>query len=102
MVQHHCAAGALYGVANAPFQSVQHRCLNCRKPMHGALCGVLYCEKGEDIKIPIRTLTTEGRCLIKYTSAVICNRCIDLLNVAGRKSPPRTGLDPVQGKNAGM
>lgn len=66
---------------------MNHRCMHCSEPMHGALCGALFAERGVDIVIAYDCLSDAGKELYHSTSAVICNICIDVLNGASSKDP---------------
>ena len=53
---HPCAARHLCGMVHTPITNPQHHCMHCQHPMHGALCGRLWSERGSSI------LITYGKC----------------------------------------
>lgn len=70
-----CAAGELCGMKTTPLGSA-HTCLNCRRHVHGALCGALWDERGSDCKVTVENLTEVGKKMSKSTGAVICYTCM--------------------------
>lgn len=72
-----CAAGN-----NCKFKGVRlrkdgHDCMNCGKPMHGAPCGALWSERGDDCRVDPKLLSTAGQSKVNSDTAVICGTCID-------------------------
>ena len=82
-----CAAGHLCGMPTRGIDSVLHRCMNCNKPMHGALCGALFAEKPPSIVICKEVMSPSGQQRYNSQSALICGVCIKNLNGATLKSP---------------
>ena len=72
---------------NIDIKSVNHRCMNCMEPMHGALCGALFAEKEASIKISYEVLSPNGQSLFTSPTALICHMCIKSLDGASLKSP---------------
>ena len=53
-----CAAGDRCGMPNVPLSKQPHECMQCGKGMHGgAFCGILWCERGDDVKIELECLS---------------------------------------------
>ena len=43
---------------NVPLLKLCHECMQCGKGMHGAaLCGILWCKRGDDVKIELECLS---------------------------------------------
>ena len=55
---------------------VAHRCMNCDAPMHGALCGSLWAERGPNCMVSYESLTNEGQRQTKSIGALICAMCM--------------------------
>ena len=53
-----------------------HTCLNCRRLVHGALCGALRDKRGPDCKVTEENLMEVGKKMSKSNGAVICYACI--------------------------
>ena len=90
---HSCAALHHCAMKGITIDSIVHRCMNCTKPMHGALCGALFAERGEGIQICPDVMSEHGQNLYHSHSAVICAMCISTLNGAKRKSPASIIVD---------
>ena len=70
-----CAAGELSGMNTTPLSNA-HTCLNCRRHVHGALCGALWDERGPDCKVTEENLMEVGKKMSKSNGAVICYACM--------------------------
>ena len=70
-----CAAGELCGRKTTPLGSA-HTYLNCRRLMHGALCGALWDERGPDCTVTEKNLMEVGKKMAKSNGAVICHACM--------------------------
>lgn len=70
-----CAARHLCNLKGTPIDHA-HNCMNCDEEMHGAMCGVFWCERGEGIAIRKESLTARGQGLFTSDSAVMCNICL--------------------------
>ena len=79
-MKYSCAALHRCGMKGVKIDTVHHRCMECGKPMHGALCGALFAERGKDIDIRKAVLSAHGQELYDSHSAVICALCIERLN----------------------
>mmetsp|Transcript_17636 Transcript_17636/g.29011 ORF Transcript_17636/g.29011 Transcript_17636/m.29011 type:complete len:241 (-) Transcript_17636:834-1556(-) len=77
MVNYCCAAKHLCAMKTIQISPVVHHCMNCRLPMHGALCGALYSEMPTDIFINFDALSFEGRKRVNVQGAVMCGVCIE-------------------------
>mmetsp|Transcript_12652 Transcript_12652/g.20854 ORF Transcript_12652/g.20854 Transcript_12652/m.20854 type:complete len:495 (-) Transcript_12652:418-1902(-) len=77
MVNYCCAAKHLCAMKTIQISPVVHHCMNCRLPMHGALCGALYSEMPTDIFINFNALSFEGRKRVNVQGAVMCGVCIE-------------------------
>ena len=86
-----CAAGHLCGMPTRGPDSVLHRCMNCNKLMHGALCGALFAEKPPSIVIYKEVMSPSGQQRFNSHTALICGICIENLNGATLKSPTESG-----------
>jgi hypothetical protein len=95
-----CAAKHLCGMPSQDMVQINHRCMNCMEPMHGALCGALFAEKSPSIKISCDVLSPNGKTLFNSPTAVICAICINHLDGASLKVPPLNEGDDNQAPGA--
>ena len=87
---HHCAMKAVI------INSVAHHCMNCAKPMHGALCGALFAEMEDGVSICKEVLSEHGQKLFTSNSAVICAMCIKRLDSSQVRSPAESQLVDIE------
>ena len=87
---HHCAMKAV------SINSVAHYCMNCAKPMHGALCGALFAEMEDGVSICKEVLSEHGQKLFTSNSAVICAMCIKRLDSSQVRSPAESQLVDIE------
>jgi hypothetical protein len=45
-----CAAGDRCGMKGTKLTNKEHHCQNCSKSIHGALCGTLWAERGQECR----------------------------------------------------
>ena len=74
-----CAACTLCNIKSTALSMTNdvHKCLNCGKHMHGALCGVLWEERGESCKVMETLFSDEGRKKTKSRGALLCAKYIN-------------------------
>ena len=82
MASYACAAKHLCKMLNTPLDrgTIQHWCMNCQKPMHGALCGVIFSERGS-LEIPLHLLTNHGKSKVDSIGALLCSLCINAITL---------------------
>ena len=73
---HICAAGDHCTMKTTPLNDDHHACLNCDKKVHGALCGTLWDERGDDCQFSVNDLTQHGRNMRTNVGALICKSCV--------------------------
>jgi len=75
-----CAANALCGMKNSPLNNpADHQCMMCEGPIHGALCGKLYCEEivgNPSYKNPAGDLNDHAKTLANSHTALMCLHCV--------------------------
>ena len=77
-----CAAKHLCGMPTIPILA-GHHCMTCGEKTHGAgTCGVFWCERGDDVCIPIENLSERGQGFYNSNSAIMCYSCVGRLNTA--------------------
>ena len=69
-----CAAGDLCGMKSVNVDGV-HKCMNCEQNMHGALCGFLWEERGENCTVKVDKLSPSGKVSQNNRGALICKKC---------------------------
>ena len=77
-----CSCAALHQCAmkGVKIDTVHHHCMECGKPMYGALCGALFAERRKDIDICKAVLSVHEQKLYDSHSAAIYVLCIERLN----------------------
>ena len=73
-----CAAGNLCGMKTTPLTRGGHVCLNCRKKLHGCLCGSLWDEQGDACRVRLEDLSEQGRQNTEIVGALICFGCMGI------------------------
>ena len=53
-----------------------HSCMNCGKLMHGALCGILWAERGDTCNIREEHLSDLRKQKTTAVGVLICNLCM--------------------------
>ena len=71
-----CAVGKHCSMKSVPLDNTHH-CMNCAKPFHGAVCGVLWAERGNDCRMSMDKLTPWAKGIIGSIGALICGLCIE-------------------------
>ena len=75
--EHRCAAGEHCTMKTTPLNDDhQHVCLNCAKKLHGALCGKLWDERGDDCQFSVNDLNQHGRNMRTNAGVLICKSCM--------------------------
>ena len=72
-----CAAGDRCGMKGTKLTNKEHHCQNCSTPIHGALCGTLWAERGPECKVTEESLTEKGKKKVKSQGALICSTCME-------------------------
>jgi hypothetical protein len=73
---HRCVAGEHCAMKMTPLtEDNLHMCLNCDKKLHGALCGTLWDERGDNFPLSVEDLSPSGQNKSKNRSALICKHC---------------------------
>ena len=70
-----CAPGDRCGMGTTKLDGL-HRYLNCRKRMHGFLCGASWDEKRDECKVTMKDLGELGQKRASSIGALICYNCM--------------------------
>ena len=71
-----CAAGIYCEMKGVFMEGVSHKCMNCSKAMHGALCGIAWEERGSECKLSTKALLDLGNQNKDSRGALICAICM--------------------------